>query len=439
MVLCTTDSESPEFYAGLDQLAAKHNFRIFRTEVAAAGGGGQRSAAAPVRDKLIRDALFTVRAPYVVCIDADTVTTEPLERLVGVVEASGVDIASVRLVAANHEGLLARFQGHEYRMAMRMRRLYPWLISGACHVARTEVHREVMSRHSLFFQGNDAELGILADAMGYDVGHVLFDVPTTVPSSVRTWWRQRLAWAGGEFRIYAVNCRLGWRHPWFWFYGLVIVIAFAPLRWISMFQSPRNVGIILLMYVATLFALNWRTKDRALPLLPIYMMIGTLILVPLSVYSYLRMATKHRNFGIIDPSRWVATVPVEVDAEPGTRRGAPGVGDPLVLSRCMTVAAMGGRYSVPWHLGHDRLWVSAHRSEVRIARRSPRGLVVVATHEKVRAGHWSILGAHVPRWHPDGAEPSLEDLLDDTGWPLLPEPLPRRGVPAPELEPATAG
>ena len=100
-----------------------------------------------------------------VCIDADTTSVEPLQRLVGAMRARGLDVASVRLVPSNGKrSILTRLQSYEYRLAMRLRIIAPWLVSGACHAGRTSVVREIMARHSLFFQGNDVELGVLVRA-----------------------------------------------------------------------------------------------------------------------------------------------------------------------------------------------------------------------------------------------------------------------------------
>jgi hypothetical protein len=304
VVLCTTTEEDPQLLDGLDQLAWMYGFRVFTTHVPGRRRRhAQRSATAPVRDKLIRDALATVTATYVVCIDADTVTERPLEQLIGAFAAHDLDVASVRLLPSNSGTLLARMQGHEYRMAMRMRRLYPWLVSGACHVARTRVHHDIMRRHSLFFQGDDVELGVLADSLGYRVGHIPFDVPTTVPDRWRAWWRQRYAWAGGEFRVYFVNARFAARHPYFYFYGAVVLTLLAPLRWMIVLQHPWVLAYVYAVYLLTFLLLHWRTRDAALLVLPLYTLIITLVLVPLSIVSYLSMALQHHNAGRIRPGR----------------------------------------------------------------------------------------------------------------------------------------
>jgi cellulose synthase/poly-beta-1,6-N-acetylglucosamine synthase-like glycosyltransferase len=307
VVLCTTTDETRQFDDALAEIAAAHGFRIFKAHVPGRRTTpGQRSVAAPIRDLLVREALATVEATYVVCIDADTVTDQPLERLVGAFAANSLDVASVRLLPSNRNTLLARFQGHEYRLAMRMRRLYPWLVSGACHVARTSVHYQVMQRHSLFYQGNDAEFGMLAHAMGFRVGHIPFDVPTTVPDRLRPWWRQRFAWVGGEFRIYFVNLQFALEHWYFYVYGALVVTLLAPLRWVTVVQYPLVLIAVYLTYLAAFLALNWRTRDASLLLLPLYTLFGTLFLVPLCVVSYLWMAFAHDNFGRIRPDKQIS-------------------------------------------------------------------------------------------------------------------------------------
>src|SRR5215207_2837793 len=94
VVLCTTTDEDAQLLDGLDQLAWMYGFRVFSTYVPGRRRQRpQRSATAPVRDKLIRDALATVTATYVVCIDADTVTERPLQQLVGAFAANHLDVA----------------------------------------------------------------------------------------------------------------------------------------------------------------------------------------------------------------------------------------------------------------------------------------------------------------------------------------------------------
>ncbi len=208
VVLCTTSGESEHFYAELDGLARDHGFRVFRAAYDPGATSGGRQTGGTTRDSVVREALDHVDTAYVVCLDADTVTTSPLFEMVGRLAAEGMELASVRLTVENTDTLLGRLQAHEYRMSMRMRRLMPWLCSGACHLGTTAALRSIMARHSTFFQGNDAELGLLGRSLGFRVGHLDMGVPTWVPADVRSWWRQRFAWAGGEFRLYVVNVRM---------------------------------------------------------------------------------------------------------------------------------------------------------------------------------------------------------------------------------------
>jgi len=302
VVLCTTGGETPEFYAELSAIAARHDFRIFRADGVAggAGGDGRRATSGTVRDRLVREVLeHLVRAPYVVCIDADTVTGRPFGELVGLLVANGYDFASVPLVPSNISTGLGRLQVYEYRVAMKLRRIAPWQVSGACHVARTEAHRAVMRRHSLFFQGNDVEVGLLAKALGYRVGHVLFPVGTSVPETLRDWFRQRLAWSGGEFRLFLVNAHLLVRHPFFWIYGTVIATLGLPLRWATVATGGRALLSIFLLHAAITTVIHWRVRSWWLVLLPIYMLFSCMVMTPLGAIWYLRMAIADRNIGFI--------------------------------------------------------------------------------------------------------------------------------------------
>jgi cellulose synthase/poly-beta-1,6-N-acetylglucosamine synthase-like glycosyltransferase len=301
VVLVTTTSESAEFNAALDRVASETGFQIFRTHVRRnPAGNGRRRTAGTVRDQIIRDASECfVRSEYVVCIDADTVTERPIGEMVGALAANELDFASVRLVPSNTERLLGRLQGHEYRMVMRLRRILPWVCSGACHLGRTEAHREIMRRHSLFFQGNDVELGLIGKEMGYRIGHLAFDVPTTVPDSARAWIRQRIAWSGGEFRLFIANPQLVRRHPFYVFYGAIVVIVMVPLRWLCVVHPGLDLITVFAIYWTLLVLVNWRHRDRALLIYPFYGMFISLFLVPIGVVSYFMMAMPEGNYGRI--------------------------------------------------------------------------------------------------------------------------------------------
>ena len=161
VVLCTTGDETQEFYQKLQKIADEHDFRIFRDGPINSTGhvmaNHERATSGTIRDRLVRNALVkVVRTEYVVPIDADTTTKRPISFLVGEMLLHGWDIASIKLVPSNREeSTLTKLQYHEYLSTMQLRFIAPWMISGACHVARLSVLRDIMLHHSLFFQGND--------------------------------------------------------------------------------------------------------------------------------------------------------------------------------------------------------------------------------------------------------------------------------------------
>jgi len=303
VMLCTTRHESDEFFGDLDGIASTHGFRVERFPVAARRSCGRRQVCGTIRDRLIQQATELVESEYVVCIDADTVTQGPLEDLVGTVRSSGLDLAGVRLVPSNLSRLLGRLQAHEYRMAMRMRRIIPYITPGALQISTSRAHRAIMRRHSLFFQGNDAEMGLLGRALGYKVGYLPVEVPTIVPDNFVAWWRQRFAWAGGEFRIFVVNLPLFRRHPLFMIYGFVFVFMFVPFKLMEVAPPGRVIGSLLFLYCAAVVAMNWQDRDRALLLYPLYGLFISLVLAPLGALSYAMQARQSRNPGFVRPRR----------------------------------------------------------------------------------------------------------------------------------------
>ncbi len=309
VVLCTTGDEQQEFYDQLQKIADDNGFRIFRDKPADSyghmGAGQKRATSGTIRDRLIRNVLVNeVRTEYVVPIDADTTTHQPISRLVGELARNGWDIASIRLILSNRNGsVLTKLQYHEYAAAMQLRLIAPWMLSGACHVARTEVLKDIMSRHSLFFQGNDIEIGLIATTSGYKVGHIPFDVSTAVPATFNSWFRQRLAWAGGEFRLFITNLKFALKYPFWWVYGGLLTVLLFPLRWYSLFVPLTALLFIFGSYYALIVALHFRTRDRWIFLMPFYRMFCSLILTPLGIIWYIKTTRKDRNYGVIRPGR----------------------------------------------------------------------------------------------------------------------------------------
>ena len=129
--------------------------------------------------------------------------------------------------------------------------------------------------------------------------HIRFEVNTEVPVTLRAWWRQRLAWAGGEFRLYIVNIRFGVWHPFFWIYGSIVLFAFLLLRWEALFHPGLSLLAAAILYFGMTYWIHWKDRSRWLLLMPFYTLVTSLVLVPLGMVWYFAMAIPERNFGLI--------------------------------------------------------------------------------------------------------------------------------------------
>ena len=304
VTLCTTGDESDEFYQALNRIAARHGFAVFVDAPRGAKRGSGRSTGGTTRDRLICHVLVAgdIREPYVVPLDADSVPDGSLAVPVGELVRRGLDVASVRVMPANRtESVLTRLQWLEYRLAMQIKFLCPWMLSGACHIARTQVLADVMSRHSLFFQGNDVETGLLAERLGYRVGFIPFCIDTDVPATVRPWLRQRLAWAGGQFRLFIVNIRYIRWHPFMWLYGGGVTYIALALRYQSFGHSNWRVSATATGYLLLVLFLYARSGAGAwwVLLMPFYVLVQSFVIVPLGAVWYVKMAIPARNAGLI--------------------------------------------------------------------------------------------------------------------------------------------
>lgn len=316
VILCTTTHETAEFYSSLEIVAEKHNFRIFRSSTPLSGApktpnpwklfhltlrnSGKMTYKNTVRDEIIRDSFREIKSPYCVFLDGDTISEQPLEQLVANFKESQFDVASVRIMASQSQKIIEKMQSIEYKLAMDARRLYPWLTSGACMIAKTRVIQQIMTNHSLFFSGGDIEIGKLASMLRYKVGHIPFVLYTDVPSSFKGWFRQRMAWCGGGFRHTIVNCnKYIWRHPFYFFYFTIVVYGATPLRWYELVHYPLILPFVLCLYWILILLVFWKSFRWYHFLFPIYALLQVMIIVPLGVYTYSKMAHTSKNLGII--------------------------------------------------------------------------------------------------------------------------------------------
>ncbi|HYC80041.1 MAG TPA: glycosyltransferase family 2 protein [Candidatus Binatia bacterium] len=332
VILCTTTKESPEFNQEITRVAEKYGFKIYRSEVPLAS---QKSKPNPwrlfqktlhgetevnkidesvvtidsaegkinveiARDEIIRDSFAAVQTEYCIFLDGDTVARHSMDKLVGLMIERKLDLASVRVLASKKETVMEKLQSIEYEFAMDARKVYPWLTSGASMVAKTEVIKEIMSHHSLFFSGGDIEIGKLARMLNFKVGHIDFEFFTDVPATFKAWFKQRMAWFGGGFRHAVINMhQYSWRHPLFYFYTTFLVYLLTPLRWYEVIKRPLVIPLIVLLYWGLLLLFRGRQMRWYYLLFPFYALTQIMILPICGAYTYFKMANHANNVGMI--------------------------------------------------------------------------------------------------------------------------------------------
>lgn len=311
VLLCTTTQESDQFNRDIEAVAARHGFRIYRSDIPVASRSPWRifhhtlqdtvRRTELVRDEIMRGSSVAVDTTFCIFIDGDTVAAEDLSILAGRMAQEGHDLASVRVVASKQQTVMERLQHLEYQIAMDSRRVYPWLTSGAAMISRRTAINQIMKNHSLFFNGGDIEIGKLAKTLGYKVGHIPFVFLTDVPSTFRRWVRQRRFWFCGGFRHYIVNgLRFNWRYPFLFFYNTIVVYSLTPVRWYEVLRDPLILPSVIALYWVLQLLFHRRYYDSwVFWLFPIYCLFHVMVVLPMGVYTYCRTASKSRNAGII--------------------------------------------------------------------------------------------------------------------------------------------
>ena len=301
--LCTTASESTQFYQELNALSKEHGFKILKASIDRGTQASKRATTAPIRDAIMREAIQHVSSRYVVCLDADSWPERDFRYYVGAMHKHNIEVTSSCLVPINKKTFLGKLQVIEYLLSMKLRRIIPWLVSGGCHAASTEAYKAIMTKHSMFFQGNDVEVGVLATRMGFNVGYIPFKVNTSVPDTLKSWYRQRYAWSGGEWRLGMANIKLALQFPMFFFYLSAIMLGMFPIRWISVWYSPWILPYVYLIYIAIVGILCRKNFSWFVVIYPLYSFFNSLIMTPLGFFAYFHMSIQHSNWGQIDLNR----------------------------------------------------------------------------------------------------------------------------------------
>jgi len=163
VALCTTNLETEEFYRDLNKIAKDNGFKIikceFDKEVKNPWKIYQKTLLS--HDYVLGKSLSFLKAKYVIFLDADTTCRTNLSYLAGAMEKNQLDLVSVKVIPSKRNTVMENLQYIEYEIAMKSRRIYPWLTSGAAMIGKRETMVKIMEKHSLFFNGGDIEIGKL--------------------------------------------------------------------------------------------------------------------------------------------------------------------------------------------------------------------------------------------------------------------------------------
>lgn len=262
----------------------------------------KRTIVLELYDSLRKFSISDVKTKYVCVLDGDSRPETDIGKAVAVMERQGLDVASVKVLPSSKSNFIERMQWIEYNIAMRTRHYLPWLTSGACCIGKTSVFKEIMQTHSLYFSGGDAEIGILARMMKKKIGFIDFKVFTIVPNTLGKWFKQRINWFGGNFRISVINFDKYLTSPIFLTYVLGIVYLLLPLKWYELFLDLWLIPLMLLLYIPITF-INWPVRDRYLFLFPLYGGFQALVLTILGFFRYFQWLIKYKKFGRISRKR----------------------------------------------------------------------------------------------------------------------------------------
>jgi len=296
-VLVAVEVSNPAMGAFADRLEGE-GWRVFRAIVPKPSPPKMLYAA------LDADAIHTT---YAVRLDADTVIGEDLPNAVAAAQADGADLCSVKVLVRNRtESLCARFQALEYKIAMLARHYRPWLISGACVVAKTRILHEVLRRHSMSPIGEDIEMGRVAVAGKMRIRHLDIVTETEAPASWRAWFKQRANWWAGTFRHAVINFdRNAIQLPWWGLYNLSILWMTIHLHvWTygSLLMHPSGetvefvVGLIALAFAVTLVT-NWRVRTPMMVVFPLYAIVQSALIMIVGGLWYLWLVAGSQTLG----------------------------------------------------------------------------------------------------------------------------------------------
>ena len=245
-------------------------------------------------------AVLRVQADYYIRLDGDAVPQEHPSALVRAMELDKVSVASVSVrVHRSKLNALSGLQELEYDMANRNRGHSHWMTSGACFALSSGSAAFLALIHSFWFEGEDLEIGILADRHGLQVGHYDYPVMTLPPDTWAQWISQRIMWWTGAFRLGVVNADKMWRRPLWLLYTTGIVWAALAVKLVGLTSVLQWIAPMVALYILLLYAMHWKLRNRWMILYPVYSLTQVLFFPLLGMVRYVRQAKRRGDLGRI--------------------------------------------------------------------------------------------------------------------------------------------
>lgn len=309
VIICDDGSNKKDFLDYLNKLE-KQGFKVVRNgkKKYIKWAFLKRVITIPSREQALKEGLEFVRTKYTIFLDDDSIPKGDIGKAVYTLDKNNAQLASVKIFPSNRDNLIENLQTIEYSAAMLGREIRPYLTSGACLIGETNTLKEICKRHSLFYQGGDIEIGVLAKRLKKKIIHIDFIVETEVPNTIKKWIKQRAYWMSGNFRHTVVNFHNYIMHdPLHIFYFTGIVWLMLIFKWISNFSSPLSLFYIFLAYIPiTLIAnlkivkiMNKYVRWYSYLLFPLYALFQIIILPFAGIFLYFKQAIRYNNFGII--------------------------------------------------------------------------------------------------------------------------------------------
>lgn len=301
VAFCTTDLETPEFYKDLNKIAKDNGFSVIKC----AFNQGVKNPwkiyhkTLLAHDYVLGKALDILKAKYVIFLDADTTCRTDIAYLAGAMERHDLDLASVRVIPSKRGTVAEELQYIEYHIAMKSRRIYPWLTSGAAMIGKRERMEEIMKKHSLFFNGGDVEIGKIANLTGLKVDHIPVTFYTDVPATLWKLFRQRFSWFCGAFRHSVINFHTNLFSPVYALYFTLIIFLMLPLKLYEIVAHWYIVPFLFLFYITVTTVSNWEIRSPYMLLFPFYSLFQVLVMPICGIGRYVKTVIKTKNTGFI--------------------------------------------------------------------------------------------------------------------------------------------